>query len=135
MDVFTQIFCHQPTLQIIVCQLCAIAIPPSQIATHLSTRHSQILATQRRLIVEAARTLPNLAWTPEALRLPGEVEQLIPGLKDRHDAFVCQTTGCYYTCVAIQSIMAHCKKAHGWVNHGKRGGDTRKKSQQRSPRP
>ncbi|KAF6806228.1 hypothetical protein CMUS01_14418, partial [Colletotrichum musicola] len=37
---------------------------------------------------------------------------------------------CPYVCRRVQTIQDHCRKAHGWVNSHKRGGDMRKKARE-----
>jgi hypothetical protein len=46
-----------------------IAIPPSQICTHLKSHHSKIPASRRHDVADAAHTVSDLAWRAAGVRI------------------------------------------------------------------
>jgi len=130
MDALLEVFHHEPSLCIVVCIQCTIAVPPKFIVTHLQQHHPRVPVAQRSAIAAAARELDALAWEPRDVRLPERRAQRIHGLAEHRNGLVCRSDGCMYTCTSKQGIVSHCKKQHGWVNEQKRGGDARKKALQ-----
>jgi superfamily II DNA helicase RecQ len=134
MDDLTRLFEYHPSHHVIVCQNCAIAIPPPQIVTHLQQRHPATSVVERQGIAAAAHELPSLAWKPAELSLRTAVRTPLPGLVGSTNGLVCQVEECGYTCLAPRRIRAHCQKEHGWASAQSRGGDVRKKDKQPSNR-
>lgn len=130
MDIFTELFEHQRELHVIICRPCAIGIPPAQIVTHLRTRHTKVPVALRKDIAAIAHTLPNLAWCPADVPVPKPAEECVAHLKSFSNAFICTSSGCWYTCTTPQKIRAHCATQHGWVGNQRRGGDMKKREAQ-----
>jgi hypothetical protein len=134
MDIFTELFEHQRELQVLICRPCTTTIPPTQIVTHLKSRHPKVPVSLRKDVAAIAHTLPDLAWCPTNVRIPKPAAESIASLKSLYNAFVCTSPVCGYTCTTPQKIRAHCTNNHGWVGNQRRGGDMKNMNAQPSNR-
>jgi hypothetical protein len=125
---FTQLFEHLLDVRVLLCRLCAVAIPPAQVVTHLKARHPKISVARRKDVAAIVQELPNLAWVPTDVRVPAADQEPIPGLPTPVDGLVCSADRCQYVCRTRQGIQGHCKDEHGWIISRRRGGDARQKS-------
>jgi hypothetical protein len=134
MDLFTELFEHQRELQVIICRTCTIAIPPSQICTHLKSHHSKIPASRRHDVADAAHTVSDLAWRAAGVRIRKPAGEAVASLGGVEDAFLCTFPACWYVCTTLRQIRKHCTDDYRWVGNQRRGGDMKKMEAQPSNR-
>jgi Orsellinic acid/F9775 biosynthesis cluster protein D len=127
---FERLFRHVPEHRVALCRQCAIAIPPTQVFTHLREHHPSVPVSVRREVVAAVGGLADLAWQPDDVLVPKPATTPIEGLPLCTDGLVCLSDACWYTCRTLRGIREHCEKKHGWVDCQRRGGDARRKSKQ-----
>lgn len=131
MERFNELFEHKPKHCIIVCRECQFAVVPQQIARHLKDQHPSIPVPQRRVMIQASQSIEDLAHQKDDVIYPEPDQPPVPGLPTYHNGFRCiYHAECQYVCRTLYRIQDHCKKAHGWENKQKRGGNMRKKSKQ-----
>ena len=135
MDLFQQVFQHEPENRIIVCwQGYHIGVVLDRVQTHLASFHKNVHAAQRKAIVDVVRRLPDLVWRPSEIVLPNSDREPIPCLEVYHDGLVCtfedeEGGQCLKIFWERSGLQRHGRSLHTWRNPQNRGGDVRKRSQ------
>ena len=101
-DLLPKLFQHLLEYQVIVCKKCKYAIVLAQVDGHIQKQHLSIIKEERASIVETVVVSPNIAKTPEYIRIPSGVEAAIKGLLMYYNALRCiyETASgvCNYVC-------------------------------------
>ena len=103
-------FSHDSKYRILICRSCGYVLSPNGVKKHLERAHSHLdLATRKELVCFA--TTLDLATTQEIHALRPD-SKAVMGLKIE-SGFQCME--CEYVCATEETVMAHCRKNHGWI--------------------
>ena len=122
-----------PEFRIAVCKTCKFACVADESTTHLRTRHgASMKVDHRKAVAKAIGEIPGIIRSQDELRdfqYPPPTTEPIPFL-DAPQADGLRCNACGFIIRTIEGMQRHCRKAHGWVNEWKAGGDVVKRAKQ-----
>ncbi|KAL7940340.1 hypothetical protein V8C42DRAFT_356318 [Trichoderma barbatum] len=126
-------FVHLREYPFVICKSCQFACVANEVYSHLRKHHPGIQIDKRRKIVAAVAAIPGIIHRQAELQefqLPESVAEPVLFIwPPKEDGMRCKACRCIYR--QPWRMLEHGRKAHGWENDWKKGGDVVRKAKER----